>query len=123
MDRREFLAALAGAGAAAALGARARPAAARESKPVAETPVILEVAINGSTTKARNPLVPETVDEQIAEINACLDLGVTIIHSHSNQPNEDPKVGVQLDGATTCSKTAPSAASASISGERPYLLP
>ena len=29
---------------------------------VADTPVIFEVAINGSTTKAMNPLAPETIE-------------------------------------------------------------
>ncbi len=65
----------------------AAPAVARRS--VGNTPVILECAITGSTTKAKNPLVPETPSEQAAEIIRCLDAGATIVHTHSNQPNKD----------------------------------
>jgi 3-keto-5-aminohexanoate cleavage enzyme len=96
MDRREFIGALAGAGALSVLGSAARAASKDSKKSVEDTPVILECAINGSTTKARNPLAPETAKEQAAEITRCLDAGATIIHSHSNQPNEDPKVAAQF---------------------------
>jgi 3-keto-5-aminohexanoate cleavage enzyme len=95
MDRRGFLGSLAGIGAMSVLGS-ARRASAAPKKSVTDTPVILECAINGSTTKARNPLVPETEDEQAAEITRCLDAGATIIHSHSNQPNPDPKIAAQF---------------------------
>jgi uncharacterized protein (DUF849 family) len=95
MDRRRFLIS-AGATALAAAGASKRAAAAESEKPVEDTPVILECAITGSTTKARNPLVPETVEEQVAEIGRCFDAGATIVHSHSNQPNPDPKVAARF---------------------------
>lgn len=45
-------------------------------------PVIIEAAINGLTTKARNPYVPVTTEELIAEAVACLDAGAAIIHNH-----------------------------------------
>jgi 3-keto-5-aminohexanoate cleavage enzyme len=96
MDRREFIGALAGAGALSVLGSAARAAPTDSKKSIEDTPVILECAINGSTTKARNPLAPETAKEQAAEITRCLDAGATIIHSHSNQPNEDPKIAAQF---------------------------
>jgi uncharacterized protein (DUF849 family) len=80
--------------AAAGQAARAAPSPAKRS--VADTPVILECAITGSTTKARNPLVPETVEEHVAEIGKCFDAGVTIVHSHSNQPNPDPRLAAQF---------------------------
>ena len=86
---------LAGAGAMLAVGPTVRAASAATRKSVENTPVILECAINGSTTKAKNPLVPETPSEQAAEIIRCLDAGATIVHSHSNQPNEDPKKAAQ----------------------------
>ena len=35
---------------------------------VEDVPVILECAISGSTTKAKNPAVPESVEEHIAEM-------------------------------------------------------
>ena len=98
LDRRKFLGTLAGAGAAAIslMGTTARAKATVAKKPIADTPVILECAINGSTTKAKNPLVPETVEEHTAEIIRCLDAGATILHTHSNQPNPDPKIAAQF---------------------------
>ncbi len=96
MDRREFLGALAGVGALSVLGSATRATSTDSEKSVEDTPVILECAINGSTTKARNPLVPETAKEQSAEITRCLEAGATIIHSHSNQPNPDPKIAAQF---------------------------
>ena len=95
MNRREFNKTLVGAAAMLVTGSAARAASAATRKSVENTPVILECAINGSTTKAKNPLVPETPSEQAAEIIRCLDAGATIVHSHSNQPNEDPKKAAQ----------------------------
>jgi len=45
-------------------------------------PVIIEVAINGSCSKARNPHVPIGPEEIAADAIACLDAGASIIHSH-----------------------------------------
>ena len=61
-----------------------------------ETPVILEVAINGSTTKKNNPTSPETVAEITAETIKCLDAGATIVHAHSNVPNEDVETAAKV---------------------------
>ncbi len=72
-----------------------RVASAASKKSVENIPVVLECAITGGTTKAKNPLVPETPSEQAAEIIRCLDAGATIVHTHSNQPNEDPKKAAQ----------------------------
>ncbi len=44
--------------------------------------VIIEAAINGATTKARNPHVPISEDEIVADALACLDAGAAIIHHH-----------------------------------------
>jgi uncharacterized protein (DUF849 family) len=44
--------------------------------------VIIEVAVNGATTKARNPHVPIDEDELVAEAHACLDAGAAIVHHH-----------------------------------------
>lgn len=95
MNRREFASTLAGAGALLAAGSAARSAPAASNKSVEDTPIILEVAINGSTTKAKNPLVPETPEELGAEAILCLDAGATIVHAHSGKPNEDVKVAAQ----------------------------
>src|SRR4051812_26829328 len=45
-------------------------------------PVIIEVAINGATTKAQNPHVPITEDEIVADALACFDAGAAIVHHH-----------------------------------------
>ncbi len=97
MNRREFAKTLAGVGAGAMLaaGSTARTASAASHKAIEETPVILECAVNGQTTKKVNPLAPESNDELIAEISACLDAGATIVHTHSNKPNEDIQIAAQ----------------------------
>ena len=50
-------------------------------------PVIIEAAINGSTSRRVNPHVPRTP----AEIAACalerLDRGAAIVHNHNDEPN------------------------------------
>jgi uncharacterized protein (DUF849 family) len=45
-------------------------------------PVIIEAAINGVTSKARNPQVPTAPDEIAAGARACLDGGAAIVHNH-----------------------------------------
>ena len=46
------------------------------------TPLIIEAAINGATSKSRNPTVPKTPQEVTAEALDCLDAGASVIHSH-----------------------------------------
>ena len=46
------------------------------------TPVVIEVAVNGATSKARNPNVPIAPDEIARDGLACLDAGAAIVHSH-----------------------------------------
>jgi 3-keto-5-aminohexanoate cleavage enzyme len=45
-------------------------------------PVIIEAAINGATSKKRNPNVPLTPDEIASDALACLDAGAAIVHNH-----------------------------------------
>src|SRR5215207_5415882 len=45
-------------------------------------PVIIEVAINGATTKHQNPNVPISEDELVADALACFDAGAAIVHHH-----------------------------------------
>ncbi|HQR03938.1 MAG: 3-keto-5-aminohexanoate cleavage protein [Proteobacteria bacterium] len=45
-------------------------------------PLIIEAALNGSTSKARNPYVPITPDEVAAAAVAAYDAGAAIIHTH-----------------------------------------
>src|SRR5262250_458885 len=46
------------------------------------TPVIIEAAINGATTKAVNPNVPKSPDEIAADALACIGAGASVIHAH-----------------------------------------
>ena len=100
MKRREFGKALVAAdGTLAATQALAGPShqtlPVGEKKSVEDKPVILEVAISGSTTKAVNPLAPETTNELSAECIKCLDAGATIVHAHTNQPSQDVNAAAQ----------------------------
>jgi 3-keto-5-aminohexanoate cleavage enzyme len=95
MDRRKFIGtSLAAAGAMSAASAATRVSAAEKGS-AEDKPVILECAINGSVTKAKNPNAPGTLAEHTDEIIRCLDAGATIVHMHSNQPNEDVKLAAQ----------------------------
>ena len=116
MKRRDFGKTLAAAGAALAAGrALAGPATSGMSSNFAfrkeDTPVILEVAINGSTTKKINPAVPETAAELADEAIKCLDAGATIVHAHSGKPSENAAEAVQayVDAFTPVRKKHPHA--------------
>ncbi len=52
-----------------------------------QEPLIIEAAINGGTPKERNRHVPRTVDEVVASAVACAEMGATIVHSHTDDPN------------------------------------
>lgn len=47
-------------------------------------PVIIEAAINGTTTTDRNPNVPRLPDEIAADALACLEAGAAIVHNHAD---------------------------------------
>ena len=47
-------------------------------------PVILEVAINGMTSKAKNPNAPRTPAEITHEALRCFALGASIVHAHNS---------------------------------------
>lgn len=47
-----------------------------------DSPVIIEAAINGTTSKERNPNSPRTPDEIAADAIACIDAGAAIVHNH-----------------------------------------
>jgi uncharacterized protein (DUF849 family) len=101
MNRRQFAKTLAAAGATLAAsrtvggpatsGLRSNFAFKKD-----ETPVILEVAINGSATKRVNPTAPETPAEIAQQAIQCLDAGATIIHAHTNKPMEDADAAAQV---------------------------
>lgn len=48
------------------------------------TPVILEAAINGMTSKEKNPHAPRSAEEIIPEALLCYALGATIVHAHNS---------------------------------------
>lgn len=45
-------------------------------------PVVIEVALNGITSKERNPQVPLSPGEIAADARRCLDAGAAIVHTH-----------------------------------------
>jgi uncharacterized protein (DUF849 family) len=46
------------------------------------TPVIIEAAINGATTKATNPNVPKTAEEIATDALSVIAAGAAIVHTH-----------------------------------------
>lgn len=48
-------------------------------------PVVIEAAINGATTKERNPNVPRTPREIAEDALACIQAGAAIVHNHIDQ--------------------------------------
>ena len=48
------------------------------------TPVVIEAAINGMSSRERNPQVPISPDEIRIDAEAALDAGATIIHAHNH---------------------------------------
>jgi uncharacterized protein (DUF849 family) len=51
----------------------------------AQSPCIIEVAVNGVTKKARNPLAPETPEEIAQQAIESIDAGASIVHMHTSQ--------------------------------------
>ena len=49
-------------------------------------PLIIEVALNGETGKARNPGVPRSPAEIAADGIACMDRGAALLHNHTDDP-------------------------------------
>jgi uncharacterized protein (DUF849 family) len=52
----------------------------------AAPPTVIEIALNGMTTKEQNPHVPRTVDEIVEDGLRCLDAGASIVHHHNDEP-------------------------------------
>jgi 3-keto-5-aminohexanoate cleavage enzyme len=46
------------------------------------TPLIIEAALNGTTSRARNPHTPKAPDEIAADALACFSAGAAIVHTH-----------------------------------------
>jgi len=48
-------------------------------------PLIIEASLNGSTSKAKNPHVPYSDDEIVADALACMEAGAALIHNHTDE--------------------------------------
>ena len=101
MNRREFLGTVAGAGVALAAsqvfgGPATSGMRSNFAFPKEDTPVILEVAINGGTTKKAHPDAPVTPVEIAEQTIQCFDAGATIVHAHSQRPNENVEEAAQV---------------------------
>ena len=51
-----------------------------------QTPLIIEASLNGSTSKDKNPNVPYSDDEIVADAVACMEAGAALIHNHTDEP-------------------------------------
>lgn len=51
-----------------------------------EAPVIIEAALNGETSRRRNPNVPRKPEEVALEARRCLEAGAAILHNHNDDP-------------------------------------
>ncbi|GIW41734.1 MAG: 3-keto-5-aminohexanoate cleavage protein [Candidatus Binatia bacterium] len=55
-----------------------------------KVPLVVEVALNGVTSKEQNPWVPRTPEEIAADALACVERGASIVHSHADLVSGDP---------------------------------
>jgi uncharacterized protein (DUF849 family) len=70
--------------------------AARTGHVPSEAPVVLEVALNGVTSRETNPAVPRLPAEVAEDAIRCLDAGATIVHSHSHDFLRPPEEAAEL---------------------------
>ena len=55
------------------------------------TPLIIEVALNGATSKQQNSHVPRSPAEIAEDGRCCLETGAAIVHTHVDEMSADPK--------------------------------
>ena len=60
------------------------------------SPVILEVAANGVTTRTQNPAVPREPKEIAEDALACFAAGAAVVHTHTHEPALPPAAGAAL---------------------------
>jgi uncharacterized protein (DUF849 family) len=60
-------------------------AVAKKKAAAAHGPVVIEAAINGTTTKERNPNSPRSPEEIATDALACIDAGAAIVHNHCDR--------------------------------------
>lgn len=63
---------------------------------IAETPVVIEAAINGETRPDRNPNVPRKPEEIGADVLRCLDAGASLIHAHNDDIRQSGRAAADL---------------------------
>ncbi len=68
--------------------------------PVPDGAVIIEAAINGVTSKERNPNVPRAPEEIAADALACFEAGAAVVHNHIDRTglDEDRAAARYLEG-------------------------
>jgi len=59
---------------------------------MAGTPVIIESALNGITSRRHNPHVPVSAAELAVAAIDCIDAGATVVHTHVKDPTARPEV-------------------------------
>ncbi|NNL85868.1 MAG: 3-keto-5-aminohexanoate cleavage protein [Myxococcales bacterium] len=68
-----------------------------------DEPVVIEVALNGVATKARNPHVPVNVEELVEDALVCLSAGAQIIHQHDDLGSTGKLGGAAPEHMAECS--------------------
>jgi len=58
----------------------------RVGRSAMENKAIIEVALNGGTSKSTNPSVPRTPAEIAEDAIRCLEAGAAIVHNHNDEP-------------------------------------
>lgn len=51
-----------------------------------DTPLIIEASLNGAASKEKNPAVPYSDEDIIADAVACMEAGAALIHNHTQEP-------------------------------------
>jgi len=59
-------------------------------------PVIIEVALNGATSPAKNPNAPQTQAALVADAIRCLEAGASIVHTHAPDISAAGEAGARL---------------------------
>jgi len=63
---------------------------------IADTPVVIEAAINGETRPDKNPNVPRKPEEIGADVLRCLDAGASLIHAHNDDIQQGGRAAADL---------------------------
>ncbi|WP_422343130.1 3-keto-5-aminohexanoate cleavage protein [Parasphingorhabdus sp.] len=53
---------------------------------ISDTPLIIEVSLNGTVKPEQNPNVPYEDDDIVAQAVACMEAGAALVHNHTRDP-------------------------------------